>query len=220
MKKSVTISNSYESYKDIYCIRRDNLILLSERYTSYSELKNILGISSSYLSELVSKDLKKKISDNVARNIEAAAELPHGWLDNDHTNKQNDLKRIPVLDIENPFMNPPVPYKFITISISNEYICDFCVEIGSNLENPLLPNGTIALFKNITDFRFLRNGDVIILEKNNKKYLSYFKLEHNKKFLVNLNDLSKTTLLDKEIELKAKMIYAIMKQIPDSCLNF
>lgn len=220
MKKSVTISNYKDSYKDIYCIRRDNLILLSERYTSYSELKNILGISSSYLSELVSKDLKKKISDHVARNIESAAELPHGWLDNDHTSKKNDLKRIPVVDIESLSLTPPIPYKFITISISNEYICDFCVEIGSHLENPLLPNGTIALFKNVTDFRFLRNGDIIILEKENRTYLSYFKNELRHKYLVNLSDLSKTELIDSKVNLKAKMIYAIMKQIPDSCLNF
>ncbi len=220
MKQSVTISDCNDLYKDIYCIRRDNLILLSERYSSYSELKNILGISGSYLSELASKDLKKKISDNVARNIEAAAELPHGWLDNDHTNKKSDLKRIPVYDIENLSMNTPIAYKFFTISISNEYICDFCIEIGSNLENPLLPNGSIALFKNVSDFRFLRNGDIIILEKENKSILSYFKFIDKKKYLVNLNDLTKTELIEQKMNLKAKMIFAIMKQIPDNYLNF
>ena len=72
----------------------------------------------------------------------------------------------------------------------------------------------------MTDFRFLRNGDIIILEKKIEKYLSYFKQELRQKYLVNLNDSSKTELIDSKVNLKAKMIYAIMKQIPDSCLNF
>jgi hypothetical protein len=88
------------NYKDIYAIRRDNLILLAERYASYTELKKILCISSSYLSELVSKDLKKKVSDNTARQIEIAAELPHGWLDNIHTGTKEDIKKIPVYNYE------------------------------------------------------------------------------------------------------------------------
>jgi hypothetical protein len=119
------ISGNNQFYKDIYLIRRDNLILLAERYTNYTELKSILGISSSYLSELVSKNLKKKISDNTARMIEEAAELPHGWMDNDHTTKEENIKRIPVYNIDQVSKKEPVPYKHIAISISGEYICDF-----------------------------------------------------------------------------------------------
>ena len=208
------------NYKDIYAIRRDNLILLAERYASYAELKTILGISSSYLSELVSKDLRKKVSDNTARQIEVAAELPNGWLDNIHTGKTEDIKKIPVFNIEQLSMKNPVAYKHFTISISNEYICDFCIEIGTSLENPLLPSGTIALFKKTTDPRFLRNGDVVIIKKGSLIYLNYYKLISNKRYLVSLYNLKKEELFDDKIILIAKMVYAIMKNVSGLNSNF
>ncbi len=207
-------------YKDIYSIRRDNLMLLGERYTSYTELKSVLGISSSYLSELVSKDLKKKISDNTARKIELFAELQHGWMDNDHTNKKESIKKIPVFSMDQVSKKDPVPYNYFTISISAEYICDFCLEIGTHLENPLLPSGTIALFKSLKDIRFLRNGDIVIVKKENKTYFSYFKIFSNKRYLVSLYNLKKEDILDEKITLIAKMVYAIMKHVPEPYSNF
>lgn len=213
-------NSNKEFYKDIYQIRRNNLILLAERYTNYTELKSILGISASYLSELVSKDLKKKISDSTARNIEVSTELPHGWMDNEHSPIKAEDKNIPVYTIDQIGKKEPIPFKYHTISISGEFICDFCLEIGSQLENPLLPNGTIALFKNINDVRFLRTGDVVIVRKNNKTYLSYYKIIANKKYLVSLFTLEKEDLYDEKITLFSKMVYAIMKHVPEPYSDF
>jgi hypothetical protein len=66
---------------DIQAIRHQNLDLLVSRLRSEGTQKNAalaLDMSASFLSQLIGG---KKMGDEVARKIEAAQTLPHGWMD-------------------------------------------------------------------------------------------------------------------------------------------
>lgn len=72
---------------DVTAIRHSNLLALVEALNKRGIIKRmdqaqaLGGLGSSFLSQLVGG---KKMGDDVARKIEAAAEKPHGWLDRVH----------------------------------------------------------------------------------------------------------------------------------------
>lgn len=80
----------------IHDIRRANIKLLRDiAETDYKErnpgetykdymFAEYIGLSKSYYSQIKNPDLKPKISERIARTIEAEIELPVGWLDKDH----------------------------------------------------------------------------------------------------------------------------------------
>ena len=77
---------------DVTATRLRNLQALSERLQerlSQKEAAHELGISASYLSQLLAG---KKMGDQVARKLEAAQGLPHGWMDQLHGDELRGLR--------------------------------------------------------------------------------------------------------------------------------
>lgn len=69
---------------DVIATRLRNLTTLAETLLermTQKEAAHELGLSASYLSQLLSG---KKMGDQVARKLEAAQSLPHGWMDQMH----------------------------------------------------------------------------------------------------------------------------------------
>lgn len=69
---------------DMNTIRRDNLRTLAARYPSQAEFAAACGTAPSVISLIVSPNPKRNLGDKLARKIEAAAGLPHGWMDQVH----------------------------------------------------------------------------------------------------------------------------------------
>lgn len=80
------LANSYAAHMDVITTRLNNLRALvaraEQRGQSKKEAALGLDMSPSFLSQLLGG---KKMGDDVARKIEAAATLPHGWMDTPHS---------------------------------------------------------------------------------------------------------------------------------------
>jgi phage repressor protein C with HTH and peptisase S24 domain len=84
---------------DIKSIRRTNVIkLLKGR--SKAVCAELWGTSPSYLSQMLSDNPTRSLGDVMARRIEAAELLPHGWLDQVHdegdNSALNNVVRLPI----------------------------------------------------------------------------------------------------------------------------
>lgn len=84
---------------DIKSIRQTNMIsLLKGR--SKAECAELWGTSASYLSQMLSKNATRSIGDVMARRVESAELLPHGWLDQVHdladNSALNNVVRLPI----------------------------------------------------------------------------------------------------------------------------
>jgi transcriptional regulator with XRE-family HTH domain len=64
---------------DTYDVRRKNLKLLIEQYEGPAALARKLGVTTSYISQLVKA--RRPISERTARDIEMTLRLTHGWFD-------------------------------------------------------------------------------------------------------------------------------------------
>lgn len=80
---------------DINEIRLNNLLILIERFRTDKEFCEAVGISATYLPQV--KAGTKRLGEVIARRIENAMGLEHGWLDQVHTGAITT----PALDIEN-----------------------------------------------------------------------------------------------------------------------
>lgn len=69
---------------DINTVRRENLRKLVQLATSQADFAESCGTAPSVISLIVSPNPKRNLGDKLARKIEAARELPHGWLDVSH----------------------------------------------------------------------------------------------------------------------------------------
>lgn len=69
---------------DTNTIRRENLRALAARYPTQAEFAEACGTAPSVISLIVSPNPKRNLGPKLARKIEAAAGLPHGWLDQAH----------------------------------------------------------------------------------------------------------------------------------------
>ena len=66
---------------DINEIRRQKLRALAEREKGATRLSEKLGISPSYLSQMIGPTPTRGIGHKTARKVEAAYHFPHGWMD-------------------------------------------------------------------------------------------------------------------------------------------
>ena len=64
--------------------RRQNLIKLSNDYDTQTEFATVLGISRSFLSQIMSPTDPRNIGDRLARKLETALGLNRFWLDETH----------------------------------------------------------------------------------------------------------------------------------------
>lgn len=75
----------YKGAMDIKEIRRENLRLLAKEKGGQARLAEMLGMSLSYLGQIIGKNPVKGIGDAIARRVEKELELPHGWMDQAHS---------------------------------------------------------------------------------------------------------------------------------------
>ncbi len=67
-------------------IRLERLLQLIQEH-GQTKVANLVGIESSYISQLKNPNNPKKIGEKLARRIEDAFHLPHGWMDVLHDNE-------------------------------------------------------------------------------------------------------------------------------------
>lgn len=78
---------------DTNTIRRENLRALAARYSTQAEFAAVCGTAPSVISLIVSPNPKRNLGAQLARKIEEATGMPHGWLDQCHS--VNEGKRSP-----------------------------------------------------------------------------------------------------------------------------
>ncbi|MBF0460868.1 MAG: helix-turn-helix transcriptional regulator [Magnetococcales bacterium] len=88
---------------DVYTIRKENLLyLLEERWGGVKKaMGDAIEMSPSLFHAYTAE---KPIGPKMARRIEVAAELPHGWMDHTHGKREGfeeiDVVTVPVFDVE------------------------------------------------------------------------------------------------------------------------
>lgn len=70
---------------DTNTIRRENLRALAARYPTQAEFAAACGTAPSVISLIISPNPKRNLGSQLARKIESAAGLEHGWLDQQHS---------------------------------------------------------------------------------------------------------------------------------------
>lgn len=80
------------SSMDIFEIRLFNLRKLAEDI-GRPALAEKIGMSYNLLSNYIGKTPKKNIGEKTARNVEKAFDLPHGWLDQNHSDNSLTVHR-------------------------------------------------------------------------------------------------------------------------------
>ncbi len=81
---------------DINTVRRENLRKLIQQAPSQAEFADSCGTAASVISLIVSPNPKRNLGDRLARKIEAARDLPHGWLDVQHQGQEGiDVSSLP-----------------------------------------------------------------------------------------------------------------------------
>lgn len=130
---------------DVTATRLRNLKVLVGRLTSDSRTKKSvaveLDVAPSFLSQLLGG---KKMGDDVARKLEAAAQLPHGWLDTPRSVGESDsppysshperlspeilaaalkLMRLACQNLELPF-DPETPEDAGLVLLAGDYLFD------------------------------------------------------------------------------------------------
>lgn len=65
-------------------IRKDNLLALAAKYGGATALATKIGVTKSWMSQLIGKKAARPIGDQAARNIEEKLGLAKGWLDSTH----------------------------------------------------------------------------------------------------------------------------------------
>ena len=76
---------------DIHQIRLKNLFLVIQKAGSQAKLADLIGVKSSYLSQIKNEKHPTNMGNDVARRIEEALLLPHGWMDKLETTKEMNI---------------------------------------------------------------------------------------------------------------------------------
>jgi phage repressor protein C with HTH and peptisase S24 domain len=94
------ISQATKVGLDIKSIRRQNLVALLERFETAAGFAKAVGTSAAYVSQILSEKVQAEIGDALARKIEKALDLPHGWMDVLHgevEKRQEAFDAVPVV---------------------------------------------------------------------------------------------------------------------------
>lgn len=79
---------------DIKEIRAINLkVVVDQIAPSKKHLAESVDTAASYISQLLNPEHKATVGDDLARRIEAAYGLPHGWMDNLHDPQEADIAK-------------------------------------------------------------------------------------------------------------------------------
>lgn len=101
MRKS---SQNTKGTVDAKSIRRQNLVALLRRFDTAAAFAKAVGTSAAYVSQILSAKIQAEIGDALARKIEKALDLPHGWMDvlhDDVEKRAEDFTTVPVVPWEN-----------------------------------------------------------------------------------------------------------------------
>lgn len=79
--------------KTIEIIRHENTQTLRSRYKSLAEFSEVLGRSSTQISRLIGRNPTKSIGSVLARQIEEKTGTEYGWLDIDHSKKEEGTEQ-------------------------------------------------------------------------------------------------------------------------------
>lgn len=74
----------FNSRVDIKQIRRSNMLTLIEREKTRAAFARKVGTDPAYISQILSEKTKADVGNDLARGIEVAYGLPHGWMDREH----------------------------------------------------------------------------------------------------------------------------------------
>ncbi len=85
---------------DIKQIRTTNLRVAIGMAGSQDKLAEAANTSPSYLSQILNPTHKSQVGDKLARKIEDALSLPHGWMDTDHEAPENVIRNLDGIDQE------------------------------------------------------------------------------------------------------------------------
>jgi hypothetical protein len=81
---------------DIKQIRRANMLALIEREPSKAAFARKVGTDPAYISQILSTKTKAEVGNDLARGIEAAYKLPHGWMDHEHASPDIEASQAPL----------------------------------------------------------------------------------------------------------------------------
>jgi len=77
---------------DITKIRRINLSSAIKKAGNQAKLSDLIGVKSAYFSQIKNLKHKTNMGSDVARRIEVALNLPHGWMDNPHNDDEQKIE--------------------------------------------------------------------------------------------------------------------------------
>lgn len=82
----ISLDTKFESNggMDAKQIRRANLAALIAKEGKAAAVAEKVGTAAAYLSQILSEKTKAQVGDDLARRIESAYGLPHGWMDERH----------------------------------------------------------------------------------------------------------------------------------------
>lgn len=117
---------------DINTVRRENLRKLIRAASSQADFAESCGTAASVISLIVSPNPKRNLGSKLARKIEKAQELPHGWMDVEH----GEDKAIGVQSLPAPLAQKINSYR-ARVSIE---LFDIAGSMGPGTEPPDLHN--------------------------------------------------------------------------------
>ena len=87
---------------DIHHIRLVNLQQAIKKAGSQARLADMVGIKSAYISQIKNTKHPTNMGNDVARRIEAALGLPHGWMDVLHDNEASPINISALINVATP----------------------------------------------------------------------------------------------------------------------
>lgn len=184
-------------------IRRKNLRAIARSVGGVTQLAERLGKSQSQISHLIGTNPVKNIGDRFAAEVEKAFTKPHGWLDHEHHDLQEesaiyqtrkDYSQIPLLTWQEvaSWNDTAAAKKYSQYIISHLPVGSrsFAVRVdGDSMEAPSgisFPNRSIIV---IDPDERSSNGTYVLAKQNNSSQLVFKQLiiDGNRRYLKPLN---------------------------------
>jgi transcriptional regulator with XRE-family HTH domain len=82
---------------DVKQIRRGNMIALIAQHPTQAAFARKVGTDPAYISQILSAKTKAEVGNELARAIESACGLPHGWMDHEPNANARDEQNADVI---------------------------------------------------------------------------------------------------------------------------
>lgn len=189
-----------ENYNTVYEIRKLNAIDLCKKTGGMKSFSKKIDANYLYITRTIGSKSTQNIGDETARKIEKSFELPHGWLDNEHSDDKTDS--INIYNIEDiPSMD--IPLTKIIIS-SYGALNPYGIVINNSSYEPTIKNGTIIIFS--SDVENLKPGDLVLVSY---KILAHTHSTPILRYYYNYNNLTTFQPLNLNDEMDSPKNYVI-----------